>query len=803
MGIVCGRGKEWDEEMKKMLALALVLAMLSAAAMAAPGDAVLLHGGEDGEYGSVCGLAEADGTVYLLADALYTLEEGQDVFTRHELALDSSAAKFWETGAVDGGVVTRHEAVSIIAYGGRPCLIAVEYADEYFVDDGMMGYYETIEGVYLHELAFDGESRATLGERIVELEWDDLIQSYEDFEELAGVFLPVVIDDMLYMKSYDAGDSEMLVATNLADGATDVLYTADLTGGLSLEGLCAYQDGKLLGETVVWGETENTVALHAIDFDAETMETLVEFSCPAVACPGGLAYRAGSDTLYFAMNREIYAMTGLNPETMQAVAEIPVGSLHRVAPILTADGFYIAGDSDAVVRRNIDPSLRAATRLTVQNGYAASLENAYYAFANQNSGVEVVLADSTQALVQAMLGHSSMMDVYCVEVELLEYEAVSSRGYMPAIESETIRAFLESCYPFVRDVCMQDGQAVAVPVEIYLQGRLGYNSKLLEEIGLSAEDLPGTWAEFFASLEPLAQKVATVPGASLFAGDYDAESMSVQLFDEMMSSYVTFIAQPGNEFTFDTPAFRAILEAFESVNWKALGLSAPDGDWEDETGAGGTASAAAAPTIEVGGNALFSLDTYVTAEGYTAISAYDALPLAIDDGAQPQLLAGLLVAFVNPYSEHPEEAVAFLETLVREMNGVLKIHLSPENNEPLPKAQYQQELDAYDEQLAMLRKQLETADADTAGALEARIAQYEEQRERFARYDGWLASDQSIARYRSIAGNIAIKRNIGLSGDNEGAYYTQMQQYLDGAIPAGAFIAGMDGQLQMMMKEGM
>ena len=120
MGIVCGRGKEWDEEMKKMLALALVLAMLSAAAMAAPGDAVLLHGGEDGEYGSVRGLAEADGTVYLLADALYTLEEGQDTFVRHELALDSSEAELWETGAVDGGVVTRHEAVSIIAYGGRP-----------------------------------------------------------------------------------------------------------------------------------------------------------------------------------------------------------------------------------------------------------------------------------------------------------------------------------------------------------------------------------------------------------------------------------------------------------------------------------------------------------------------------------------------------------------------------------------------------------------------------------------------------------------------------------------------------------
>lgn len=190
------------------------------------------------------------------------------------------------------------------------------------------------------------------------------------------------------------------------------------------------------------------------------------------------------------------------------------------------------------------------------------------------------------------------------------------------------------------------------------------------------------------------------------------------------------------------------------------------------------------------------------ADGYTAMSGYDALPLAIGEGAQPQTLASLLVAFVNPYSEHPEEATAFLETLVEEMDGVLKIEISPQNNAPLPKPHYQQELAAYDEQIAMLQKRLETADAQERPALEARIAQYGEQREQYALYDGLAGQRGKHRRYRAVAESIVLMRNIGLGSGNEEAYYTQMQQYLDGASTAGEFAAGMDRQLQMMMKEG-
>ena len=42
------------------------------------------------------------------------------------------------------------------------------------------------------------------------------------------------------------------------------------------------------------------------------------------AYPYGLAYRAETDTVYFIMNGELHAITGMDVATMQSVAEIPL-----------------------------------------------------------------------------------------------------------------------------------------------------------------------------------------------------------------------------------------------------------------------------------------------------------------------------------------------------------------------------------------------------------------------------------------------------------------------------------------------
>ena len=230
------------------------------------------------------------------------------------------------------------------------------------------------------------------------------------------------------------------------------------------------------------------------------------------------------------------------------------------------------------------------------------------------------------------------------------------------------------------------------------------------------------------------------------------------------------------------------------MDWTALGLDEPD-----ESGGYGWSS---------GGNdgehnMLYSAYADITVESYGGQSAYEPLLLSFAGDEEPHINASLTVAFVNPFSENRAEAIAFLETVASEMDAVLKIQLSPEENEPVRSPDYEATLENYDQMIADAKEQLDQADEQDKGAFEELVAEYEGYRENYLRDGAWRASAESIARYREIAPHILITRNLGMGGDNEFAFYELQQQYISGMISADEFINGVDGKLQMMMIEGM
>ena len=827
--------------MKKTLSFLLMLAimLLPVSALAAPGDAILLRSGENGFTGSLRGMAEVDGDLYLLTyEALYTLEAGATTPERHELALVEDAAvdvvepAGGETSETDasqtalseavasvlrnfgaqeqaaqdaaGGASdnvaqnTNREAVAILAYGGRPCLVVSQTTVETRGSGDDMEYFSTVDGVWLYELAFNTAGDAVTGEEIVKLDWLDLVQGDGDYEYLAQCTMPFVIDNTLYFRSYDYNGNEFIAMTNLTDGSTDMLYGSELGADVRLDTICPYKDGKLLALSIEWGEDGNTVKLHTINVAEAALEELTEIPSQGYAYPTGLVYREENDTLYFVMNGEVYTMTGMDVSTLQSVAEIPVANVYDAMPIVTDDGFYIAGDYEVVARRNTDPSLRAQISLTVQNNYNTSISNAYYTFTNEHGDVEVIMTQQVEDIVQAMMNRSTAVDIYCLNVSSSEYEAVFSRGYMADLSgSEALTALVESSYPFVQEVCKKDGQVVAIPVEMYTNGR-GYDPAAFERLGLTEEDVPQTWVEFFEGLEPLAEKVAEVPGMSLFETYYDYESVRMTFLNAMINDYMCYISQPENEFAFDTEAFRAALAAYESVDWSALGMPAPD---TDDGLAGGV--------ISIGGpgeqehNVVYSSYANVSADSYAVRETFSPLLLRFEEGKDAQINADMYVAFVSPFSENPEEAVAFLETVAGELDDLLKIHISPDNNEPVKSPYYETSLAEYDQMIADAKEQLAQADEADKPNFEELVAQYEQYREEYMQYGAWSASEESIARYRTFASHIRVTRNIGLGGENADEFYELTSQYMDGMISADEFITGVDRKLQMMMKEGM
>lgn len=781
--------------MKKLLSMILMLAvtLLPVSALAASGDAILLRQGEDGYNSSVFSIAEVDGDLYALTyDGLYVFASGETKPVHYDFPLSSPV----DDGGDDEDTVVSRSVSALIAYEGRPCVIVAGMETEYEgVGEERMSF-STVEGVWLCELTLE-DGKAAVGEELTELDWFDLVQG-GDSEYLSQCDLPAVVGDTLYFASYDESSMRVLVATDLTDGDTDVYYPADLGADISLDSFCAYKDGQLLAMETEWGEDESAVKLYAIDVENEEATELLTLATGENVSAAGLAYRADTDTVYCIMDGEICAMTGMDVSTLQRVSEAPISYINSAAPIITGDGFYIAADYEALVRRNTDPAQRAQTRITVQDMGAGAITDAYYAFGENHGEVEVVLLQRTEDVVQAMMNRSTDVDIYCVNVDSVEFDAVYSRGYMAELTgSESISAFLDRCYPFAREVCEKDGEIVAVPVMLYMDGR-GYDPEAFARIGLTEEDVPKTWAEFFGSLEPLAAKIAEEPGMTLFEGFSDYETARMTFLSAMITDYMNYISLPENEFAFDTEAFRAALAAYEAVDWSKLGLPAPNVD--DGLGASGV--------IEIGGrtehNTLYSPYTNVSADGYIARAAFRPMLLSFVEGEQPHISATLFIAFVNPFSEHRDIAVSFLETALEELDDLTRIHLCPDENEPVRSPWYEDNLKGFDQSVADAEEQLAKAETEEERqAYEELVEEYKQYREDYLKYDAWTASEESIAIYREYASSIRVKRNIGMGGENSEAFYELQQQYMDGMISADEFIRGVDGKLQMMMKEGM
>ena len=351
--------------MKKFLSLlmALTLAALPLTAFAAPGDALLLRA--DGEHGvDLRGLIEVDGTVYMFTynDELYTLAPGADAPERRAFQTPQPEEE-------DEGVILYPYIAAFIAYDGAPCVIVTETLTETEGEGEDAEYFSTCEGAWLYALAFDEEGNASVGEELVELDWFGLVQGNGYYENYAQCDRPFVADGFLYFTSYDESGNDIFIATDLADGDTDVYYPADLGMDARLEELCAYKDGLLLAMAIDYGENGNTIRFHAVDLEEETVEPLAEITPDGYAYPDGLAYRGVNDTLYFAMDGEIWALPGMDAEKLQSVASVPVEASYDVRPVITEEGYYITGNYEAVVRRNTDPTLRADVRLTVQKNY--------------------------------------------------------------------------------------------------------------------------------------------------------------------------------------------------------------------------------------------------------------------------------------------------------------------------------------------------------------------------------------------------------------------------------------------------
>ena len=451
---------------------------------------------------------------------------------------------------------------------------------------------------------------------------------------------------------------------------------------------------------------------------------------------------------------------------------------------------YVRASYDAVVGRDVTLDKLPAQRMRVANGdYVDSINKAYYAFTDKHPEYMISISTTldTDSLLQSMMNRDSSVDIYTLPSTSSAFTSLMNRGFMAELEgNQTISDAVNAMYGFLKDYVMKDGHIYALPLSCYAN-MMSLNTKLLtEKLGY---EVPTSWKGLLTILADISnnKRLEETPEVMIAEPGYDKTDFRSQVFYMMLADYFTWLDASEENLTRGTQALLDLCEAFEAIDWDNLGLAE---DYEDSEDMGYNM-----------GDILIEW-TSLSVYNYVGADEEQATPVALSvvEGEKPLIGQSVTFAFINPFSEHRDEAAEYLAdawALERKEDVIM---LSPEMNEPVLNSYYEENLRNIDSSIADVQKTLDkTEDEETRESLQANLDSMKQWREDFEKSGKYEISPEQIANYRAFGENMAVQQSL-IWNTNEGS--TQVQQYLDGAMNAQQLAAALEKTLQMQKLEG-
>lgn len=770
--------------MKKFLSmmLALMLMLTSISAMAAQGDAILGLRDAEGNSDDYINRIFTDGdTLYLVGyENLYTYHVG-----------DAEPVKYaWDLQMSSSGTESDEDATG---YSNQNIPFAMD--GKLYVITLYSSYNQHSEFIkaVLYELTLTEDNKAQ-GAEVRELDWSSMVEySGEDSYARAPEQI-IPIDGVLYMMTYDMNGNYELLALNLETGATSVADVTDIVT------VAPYKDNTILVEQFNYnqGDAVRFLAYNPAD---ESTTMLGEFKVENYNLFDGLAYDPGTDTVYCLRSGEICPLNITTGEVGEGVADLPLETYSNASACVLNGGYY-AYCSSAVAVRNLDPTQRAEKRLKIYDGaYSDVISNAYYEYSNAHGDVSVAISrdyNDAQNLVENMMNRDGSIDIFVLSTNSEQYEAIHNRGYMMELsDNEKIRSLIDRMYPTLQESFLYNGQIVAIPVQCY-SWSMGVNEKALEKLGLTIADVPTNWSDFLDFLNELPQYMNEDSKVSLFYSGDTAENAKYNLFYQIFEDYQNYVNHTDPSMGYNTDLMRTLLQKLESVDFTALGLESETAQEEDSMG-----GAVIARSYAIGSEddmQLFESSMGVSFGNFH--SGYTPILMSMDAQTPAFMTLDMNVAFINPFSENRDAAMAFMEQIVDSLPQIFLYNLDPTLNEPIRNSYYEKNIEEMTEALEKLKADYEKAEDADKQMLEEQIKSYEESLEIY-KNEGWDASQEQIEWYRANDDNVVCASVNWIYSEAAGGEAAQLiQQYLDGQIDANQMLSGIDQKVQMMLMEG-
>lgn len=483
------------------------------------------------------------------------------------------------------------------------------------------------------------------------------------------------------------------------------------------------------------GEDGGEVRFYLLDMNAGEAQRGPALSCMDPQSFGCLA--VAGERLGFVLDEQWWEMDGLDGEP-QALARTGLQPYLGSWGLLTEEGALLADPMEVAA---LQPGAATENALTVQTDgrdWVGSVARRL----GQEQGIEVEVSSrylSYGELSQAMLTGSDEFDVYVTSLNWPDYDALYDKGYLVPLEDEELKAWAARVYPGMAEAFTRDGDLVAIPVEIDIEG-MTYNPRVTQALGIS--ELPTTMREFFHLLAQLSHSDL---GDYFVLDPYEPNLKKTMLYWFLGKALFASQQLEDTRGFFNTPEMRATLEEFEQINFDAFPQGWEDGD--DYT-----------KDVLFSSNIL-NCDWYYWYQGVYHSDAI-VMPLSVQPGQPGFLYASMCVAIINPHTRHPQAARLLLKALWADLPETMQANLLADWDTPI--------LDENQE--------------------EGKPPKY-------------LVSPEDLAVYQSYAPLVRIDHDDGLGFDGEDLLVDLASRYLAGNLTAEEFLDTLDERWSMMLLE--
>ena len=647
------------------------------------------------------------------------------------------------------------------------------------------GESSEMEGGYIRKLVLaDGKADLAEADDMPRLAWDEMIEQSGDSAYSRWISSTASTGDWLAAVAYgDSGEMELHLF-NLKTGEAE---TADVS---AVDDVAAGPEGTLLLGRNSWGE-RSEVILEKYDIEEDETELLARIPMDG-SNARSFAWDGETETLYFVSNGELFSAPGGDIESAQSVNDCGISG-SRLFAQMTDDGFMLVYGYDGAVLRNTDPSQRSNVTIRIRPfAWVEGTNTAYYAFTGSRGDIGVIREDygDESTLLQAMMNQDDRVDLYTLSVNSSTFNAVYERGFMGDLSGNAkLTAKVEAMYPFLQEIAMKDGKLVMIPLQ--MAGTVfGYDTEAWEKLGLTGDDIPKTWNEFLDLLEALPAKLE---GTDFRAFELWESQQSIR--SSIISRIIQTYALSKPDDYFNTPMLAGLMDRVMKLDLDALGVLEDD-EMEDVysrfEALGGDKTQVLTTSMEV----------CITSYGQNM----QALALGFEEGDEGVLPVSLTVGFLNPYSTHQAEAMAYLETMADTITNTTLYSFRPEMDEPLRYPDHEEQRKSLSKWVETARKNIEEAeDEETAEVWEGYLKEMEET---LANFDetNWMISPKAIESYRERSKYIRVETfnfwNQLSAGENGEAFSNLWDGYLEGQRNVKELLSFMDQKIRMMRMEG-